>query len=78
MGDNMDSDKREQINKNNKVKVSDIVKDLKLGKSSSHKNVDNVETESEKNLVYISVEKDSVVRDYIHENYDVTFIDVGE
>ena len=43
MSENMDYDKREQINKNDEVKVSDIVKYLKVGKLSLHKYVDNVE-----------------------------------
>ena len=45
MSDNMKYDEREQINNNEEVKVSDIVEDLKLGKLSLHKYVDNVETE---------------------------------
>ena len=49
MSDNIESEEREQINKNDEVKVSDVVEDLKLGKLSSHKYVDNVETESYKN-----------------------------
>ena len=40
----MESDKREHLNKNYEVKVSDIVEDSKLGKLSSHEYVDNVET----------------------------------
>ena len=44
MSDNIDFDEREQISKNDEVKVSDIVEDLKVGKLSSHKYVDNVET----------------------------------
>ena len=44
MSDSKDSDEREQIRKNDEVKESDIVEDLKLGKLSSHKYVDNVET----------------------------------
>ena len=47
MSDNMDSEERWHINKNNEVKVSDILEDLKLGKLSSHKYVDNVVTESD-------------------------------
>ena len=77
--DNMDSDEREQINKNDEVKVYDIVEDLKFVKLTSHKYVDNVETESDKNnLVDKSDEKDSVERDEIHKKYDVTFTDVDE
>ena len=41
--------------------MSDIEEDLKVGKSSSHKYVDNVETESDKsNLVDMRGEKDSI------------------
>ena len=47
MSDNMDSDEREQISKNDEVKLSDIVEDLKVGKLSLHKYVDNVETDSD-------------------------------
>ena len=46
--------------------MSDIVEDLKVVKLSSHKYVDNVETESDKrNLVEMSDEKDSVKIDDI-------------
>ena len=59
--------------------MSDIEEDLKVGKSSSHKYVDNVETESDKtNLVDMSDEKDSVERDEISKNDDVTLGDVDE
>ena len=44
MSDIKDSDEREQISKNDKLKVSDIVQDSKVGKLSLHKYVDNVET----------------------------------
>ena len=44
MRGNMDSGEREQINKIDKVKVSDIVENLKMGTLNSHKYVDNVET----------------------------------
>ena len=47
MSDNMESDEKEQINKNDEVRVSDIVEDLKVGKMSLHKYVDNVETKSD-------------------------------
>ena len=46
--DKMDSDKRENINKIDQVKVSDILEDFKVRKLSSLKYVDNVETESDK------------------------------
>ena len=79
MSDNVDSDERKQINKNDEVKVSDIAEELKLGKSSSHKYVDNVETESDKkNLVDMSDEKDSIERYDIHKNDDVTLTYVDE
>ena len=42
MSDNMESDEREQINKNNEVTVSDIVENLKLGRLSSHQYVNNL------------------------------------
>ena len=46
--------------------MSDIVEDFKVGKLSSHKYVNNVETESDRrNLVEISDEKDSIERDDI-------------
>ena len=79
MSDNKDSDEREQISKNDEVKVSDIVEDLKVGKLSSHRYVDNVETESDKrNLVDMSDEKGSVERYDISKNDDKTLTDVDE
>ena len=48
MRDNIDSERSEQISKNDEVKVSGIVEDLIVGNLSSHKYVDNVETESDK------------------------------
>ena len=57
----------------------DIVEDLKEGKFSSHKYVDNVETESHKiNQVDISDENDSVERDDISKKDDETLTDVDE
>ena len=44
MSDNKYSGEREQISKNGEVKLSYIVEDLKVGKLSLHKYVDNVET----------------------------------
>ena len=44
MSDNEDSDEREQISTNDELKVSDVIEDLKLGKLSLQKYVDNVET----------------------------------
>ena len=44
--------------------MSDIIEDLKVGKLSLHKYVDNIQTESDKiNLVDMSDERDSVERD---------------
>ena len=40
--------------------MSDIVEDLKVEKLSSHNYVDNFETESNKKMVDMSDEKDSV------------------
>ena len=58
MSDNMDSVWIEQKIKNDEVLVSDIVEDLKVGKLSSGKYVDNIETESNKNnMVDMSDEK---------------------
>ena len=69
MSDNKDSDEREQIIKNDEVKVYDIVKILKVGKFSLHKYVDNLETEYDKiNLVDMSDEKDYAERDKISKN----------
>ena len=75
----MKSDKREYINKKDKVRVSDVVEALKVVKPSSHKYVDNVETESDKNiLVDMSDEKDSVEIDEIHKNDYLTLTDVDK
>ena len=79
MSDNVDTDEREHIDKNDGVKVYDIVEDLKVGKLSLHKYLDNVETGSDKtNLVDISEEKDSVEGDAIHKNDNVTLTDVDK
>ena len=79
MSDNKDSDEIEQISKNDEVKVSYILEDLKVGKSSSHKYVDNVDTESDKiNLVDMSDEKDSAERVEIIKNDEETLADVYE
>ena len=53
MSDKKDYDEIKQISKNDEVKVSDIVENLKVGKLSSHQYVDNVETESDKNILWI-------------------------
>ena len=58
MSENKDSDEREQISKNNEETVSDVIEDLKVGKLSLHKHVDNIETESdERNLVDMRYDK---------------------
>ena len=48
MIDYKDSDEIYQISKNNEVNLSDVKEYLKVGKLSSHKNLDNVEKESDK------------------------------
>ena len=59
MSDNTDYDEREQISKNDELKVSDIVEHLRVGKFSQHKYVDFFETESDKRyMVDMSDEKD--------------------
>ena len=79
MSDSKDSDEREQIIKNDEVKESDIVEDLKLGKLSSHKYVDNVETEYDKiNMMDMSDEKDSAERFEISKNDEEKLTDVDE
>ena len=79
MSDNKNSNEREQKSKNDEVKVSDAVDDLEVGKLSSHKYVENVETESDKiNLVDMSDNKDSVERDEISKNYYVILTDADE
>ena len=68
--DNKYYDEKEQISKNHELKVSDVIEDLKVGKLSQHKYVDNVETESDKrNKVDMSDDKDSYGRDEISKNY---------
>ena len=59
--------------------MSDIVEDLKVGKLSSHKYVDNVETEYDKiNIVDMIDEKYSVERDEISKNDEEKLTDVDE
>ena len=59
--------------------MSDITEDLKVGKSSPHKYVDNVETYSDKrNLMDMSDEKEYAERYEISKNYEETLIDVDE
>ena len=43
ISDDKDSDERDQISKNNEVNVGDVIEYLKLGKLSSHKNLDMVD-----------------------------------
>ena len=79
MSDNMESNKREQIGKNDEVKVSDILEYLIVIKLSLHKYVENVETESDfKKQVNMSDKNESVERDEINKNYDVTLAAVDE
>ena len=79
MSDNKDSDERDEISKNDEVKVSDITEDLKVGKCISHKYVDNVETKSDKrDLVDISDDRDSAKRDDIGKNDEEKLTDVDE
>ena len=69
MIENKGSDDTEQLSKNNEVKVSGIIEDLKVRKSSLHKYVDYFETESDKgNMVDMSDDKDSAERDEISRN----------
>ena len=67
--ENKESNKREQISKNDEVNVSDGIEDLKVGKSSLHSYVDNVEIEYDKrNQVDMSDDKDSAERYDISKN----------
>ena len=69
MIENKGSDDTEQLSKNNEVKVSGIIEDLKVRKLSLHKYVDYFETESDKgNMVDMSDDKDSAERDEISRN----------
>ena len=55
------------------------MEDLKVRKLSSHKYMENVETESDfKNLVDMSDEKDYVEKEEIHKNDDVKLTDFDE
>ena len=79
MSENKYSDERYQKSKNEEEMVSDIVEYLKVGKLSSHKYVDNVETESDKrNQVDMSDDKESAGRDRISKNDEETLTDVEE
>ena len=69
MIENKGSDDTEQLSKNNEVKVSGIIEDLKVRKLSLHKYVDYFETVSDKgNMVDMSDDKDSAERDEISRN----------
>ena len=48
MSDNKDSDERDHVSKNYEVIVSDVIEDLKLGKLRLHKNLENVDKDSNK------------------------------
>ena len=79
MSDDKESNERYQISKNDEVKVSDVIEDLKLGKLISHKNLDNVEKESDViNQMDMSDENDSDERDQISKNDEVNVSDVIE
>ena len=43
MSDDKESNKRDQISKNDEEKVTEDIEVLKLGKLSSQKNIDNIE-----------------------------------
>ena len=59
-------DEIEHISKNDEVKVSDIIEGLELVKLSLHKNLDNVEKESDKrNWVDMSDDMDFAEKDEI-------------
>ena len=79
MSDDKDSDERDHISKNNEVKVSDVIEDLKIGKLSLHENLDNVDKYSNKrNWIDMSDDKDSAERDQISKNDEETLTDVDE
>ena len=69
MSDDKESYKRDQINEIHKEKVTEDIEVLKLGKSSSQKNIDNIEKQfDERKLIYTSDDKESDERDQISEN----------
>ena len=77
MSDDKDSDERYQIIQYDELKVSDVIKDLKLGNLSLHKNLDNVEKESDKRKrINTSDDKDSTERDKTSKNYEETLTGV--
>ena len=60
MSDNKESEERDQIIKNDKEKVTDVIEVLKMEKLSSQKNMENVEKESDGiNWIDVSDNKDS-------------------
>ena len=67
------------MSKNNEVKVSDVIEDLKVRKLSSHKYVDNVETEYDKmNQVDMSDDKEYSKSDQISKNDEENLNDVDQ
>ena len=67
------------MSKNDEVKLSDVIEYMKLGNLSPHKNLDNVEKESDKiNHVDMSDDKDYTERDEIIKYYEGTLTDVDE
>ena len=59
--------------------MSDDIEELKVGKMSFHKYVDNVRTESDKrNQVDMSIDKESAERDDISKNDEKTLTDADE
>ena len=63
MSDNMGSEERDQINKNNEVKVSGIEEDLKVGKLNQHKYEVNAETESGKKIWWVYAMKRTLLKE---------------
>ena len=60
ISEDKESDKRYQISKNGKEKVTEDIEVLKLGKLSSHKNIDNIEKLSdERKRMDMSDDKES-------------------
>ena len=67
------------MSKNDEVKVSDVIEYMKLGNLSPHKNIGNVETESDKiNHVDMSDDKDYTERDDIIKDYEGILTDFDE
>ena len=69
MSDDKESYKRDSIKKIYEEKVTEDIEVLKLGKSSSQKNIGNIEKYfDERKLIYTSDDKESDERDQISEN----------